>query len=871
MIFENAKWAINIETTSTGWANGNTFDNMTLLRPISGIRTRRGASSEGLDANNFNNIQIQPAADMEFGIDSLAGSSNRLTNIDIWDIDILGGSAKTAYINSNSTFNYITGMNIMGKNYADLGDRNTVFTSGVLFESTNTFGTVSTNIEKAWFARTLYYTGSGNLDITTDPQIADGANGQIMTIAVVTNYTVTLDDGDGLDINGPCVLSRGDAITLQYNSTRDLWVEISRSKNRGGNSVYFIAANDASTTEKLLADAQCDGTADEVQINAALTAGYNVRLSSGTFNIAASITAAINNLTIEGAGKEKTTIFQSNGANTSVIIIGGNYWVIKNLLIDGNDANNTGSTMDGIKGISMSNITIDNCEIKNVEDYAIEIRNKGDNWTISNSYIHTSGCGIWAGKWDANTEPENIKITNCKFSNMTIDSHVYIQATNDVDTLNNVNVDNCRFTGTTGYMGVNFSKAQNCNITNSYFDVDEAIGAGVPANVRYYSGATGSVIGNTFMGAGNGTTDGFSNLNLWGAHDVRIIGNYFTSASSKNCSAIAIEAYESTFNTYNIMIEGNSIYNLGTNANRMGIALLSASTYTISNITINSNTFYDSRGASAYNQYAITTTPDGGTIKDIIISNNTAEGMLAGFAVINADNVLISNNIIKDIPTAIEANDGDDLQIIGNKFISCTTPIDVDDSDVVRPFINGNTMYGCTNNGTYAGATGEIYGSNIWNDGTASLTGTPTAPTASTETNTTQIATTAFVRDRESGIQAQLDDTTDLETVFIPRHLTLNPQTTNYTLVLTDDAKIVTLSVGSANTLTVPPNSSVAFPVGTQITIVSIGTGQTTITPGSGVTINSAGGALKLRVQYSSCTLIKTATDTWLCIGDITT
>ena len=165
---------------------------------------------------------------------------------------------------------------------------------------------------------------------------------------------------------------------------------------------------------------------------------------------------------------------------------------------------------------------------------------------------------------------------------------------------------------------------------------------------------------------------------------------------------------------------------------------------------------------------------------------------------------------------------------------------------------------------------------NVTNESKATMftsatgTGTWVLP-STTSIGTVSSTEIGYVDGATSNIQDQLNDTTDLETVFLPKHLTLNAPTASYTLVLTDDAKIVTVSVATANTLTVPLNSSVAFPVGTQITIVQIGAGQTTITATSGVTINSAGGALKLRVQYSSCTLIKTATDTWLCIGDITT
>ena len=96
-----------------------------------------------------------------------------------------------------------------------------------------------------------------------------------------------------------------------------------------------------------------------------------------------------------------------------------------------------------------------------------------------------------------------------------------------------------------------------------------------------------------------------------------------------------------------------------------------------------------------------------------------------------------------------------------------------------------------------------------------------------------------------------------------------NAQTgASYTTVLTDASKLVTLSNGSANTITIPPNSSVAYAVGTKIDIAQIGAGQTTVAAGAGVTVNSTP-TLKLRAQYSGATCIKTATDTWLLVGDL--
>lgn len=99
--------------------------------------------------------------------------------------------------------------------------------------------------------------------------------------------------------------------------------------------------------------------------------------------------------------------------------------------------------------------------------------------------------------------------------------------------------------------------------------------------------------------------------------------------------------------------------------------------------------------------------------------------------------------------------------------------------------------------------------------------------------------------------------------------ITTNRQTASYTLVLADADKLVEMNVATANNLTIPLNSSVAFPIGTQILLAQYGAGQTTIVPTSGVTVRSNGGKLKLNVQYSGATLIKIAENEFYLFGDI--
>ena len=100
--------------------------------------------------------------------------------------------------------------------------------------------------------------------------------------------------------------------------------------------------------------------------------------------------------------------------------------------------------------------------------------------------------------------------------------------------------------------------------------------------------------------------------------------------------------------------------------------------------------------------------------------------------------------------------------------------------------------------------------------------------------------------------------------------IAINAQTgTSYTTALADDGKLITCDNGSAITLTIPPNSSVAYGIGTQINIMQLGAGQVTITAGAGVTLRSAGTRLKTNGQYAVGTCCKIATDTWVVIGNL--
>jgi hypothetical protein len=105
-------------------------------------------------------------------------------------------------------------------------------------------------------------------------------------------------------------------------------------------------------------------------------------------------------------------------------------------------------------------------------------------------------------------------------------------------------------------------------------------------------------------------------------------------------------------------------------------------------------------------------------------------------------------------------------------------------------------------------------------------------------------------------------------------NLAFDAETSSFTAILANNGQVVTMDNSSANTFSIPTNASVAFPIGTQINVLQIGAGQTTIqavTSGT-TTIQSTGAsaaAPKLRTRYSAATCLKAGTDLWYVFGDI--
>jgi hypothetical protein len=96
-----------------------------------------------------------------------------------------------------------------------------------------------------------------------------------------------------------------------------------------------------------------------------------------------------------------------------------------------------------------------------------------------------------------------------------------------------------------------------------------------------------------------------------------------------------------------------------------------------------------------------------------------------------------------------------------------------------------------------------------------------------------------------------------------------NSNTGNYTLALADQGKILPFNTTSTGTVTIPLNSSVAFPTGSFVNFIQAGTGPILVTGASGVSVQSESSKLKLKGQYAVAGVVKTDVDTWVAFGNL--
>lgn len=163
-------------------------------------------------------------------------------------------------------------------------------------------------------------------------------------------------------------------------------------------ATFVVAANNSHALSKQQADYICDGTDDDVQIQAAIDAlpanGGKVIQTEGTFNTTSTINILSDNITLSGFGAG--TIIKSVADNQIVIQLGNAETMVDNCIIESMeiDCNNGSYTSSsGIKCYKTTNCVIRECEVHHVSNNheCIEVDGINSDLLIIKCHVHHAG------------------------------------------------------------------------------------------------------------------------------------------------------------------------------------------------------------------------------------------------------------------------------------------------------------------------------------------------------------------------------------------------------------------------------------------------------------------------------------------------
>ncbi len=307
--------------------------------------------------------------------------------------------------------------------------------------------------------------------------------------------------------------------------------------------VFFVAANDANQEEKDEADFICDGTADDVQIQAALNSlpavGGTVVLSSGTFNVNARVLETTDNIHIKGSGRESTIITSTlDAGNDAMFQFNGDDCSMTDLTLDGDDAVLTSASNNNITVFTGIRFTLENCrlfdssdngilfqtdctdarvidcEIDSAANHAINATSGSDRLFVSGCFLHDSkaGGGVWWNDTTASTD--EVIISNNFFFNTFLEP---------------INVNDCdkfiitnNILNTSGDGGIIIHDGcKDFVVSNNYITTMDKNGIGIGAT----AGCTHFIISNNISKNNNIDDNSFSGISVISASTDFIITN----------------------------------------------------------------------------------------------------------------------------------------------------------------------------------------------------------------------------------------------------------------------------------------------------------------------------------------------------------
>ena len=343
-----------------------------------------------------------------------------------------------------------------------------------------------------------------------------------------------------------------------------------------------------------------------------------------------------------------------------------------------------------------------------------------------------------------------------------------------------------------------------------------------------------------------------------GGNSNTAIGGFETLSSNttgSNNVAIGRGSLKSNTTTSNSVVIGNQSAYLNTGGDNISIGTSSMS----NNLTGSFNTVIGINALQASGSASQNTAIGRQSLQFATGNDNTAIGLNAAFSQTSATNniaignsslaynLIGSNNIAIGRSAGLSLTSGNLTNASNSIFIGTSTKSNIDSQ--TNQIVIGYNSTGLGSNTTVIGNSSTtdvaIYGRMLVNYSA------PVIGTYALDVN----GTGRFISDVT--INGVLQET-----------ITTNRQTSSYTLALSDRGKLVEMNVATANTLTIPLNSSIAFPIGTKIDVTQYGAGQVTITATGGVTLRSFTSYIKLAGQYAACTLVKIGTDEWYAYGN---
>jgi parallel beta-helix repeat protein len=327
----------------------------------------------------------------------------------------------------------------------------------------------------------------------------------------------------------------------------------------------FIIGTSTSGWTAADCDYLCDGTADQTEINAAITAlpatGGEVVILDGTYNITAKINVAKNNVSIRGNGNATILkrMYDSSTGEGVITLTGRSGCKIANLQVDGNKTSYTNSNNYGIYLNNSSNNTITGNTCNNNE-YGIRIT--GNNNTVTgNTCNNNSSSGIYLSSSSNNTVTGN----TCNNNNYGI----YLYSSSNHNTV----------TGNTCYnnssYGIYLYSSSNNTITGNTCNNNEY-------GIRLYSSSNNTFTGNTcnnnnshgiYLGSSsnNTVTGNTCNNNNYGIYLTSSSNNTVTGNTCIRGTGLTTD-YTASQHTIQLSGTGNS-YNLIAMNNCMGKAV----------------------------------------------------------------------------------------------------------------------------------------------------------------------------------------------------------------------------------------------------------------------------------------------------------